>query len=395
MSGTNIRVVDLPDLGTVTDASSFVIDKATTTGRFSALAVKNYCAVATIPEAPSDNTPYGRRNGAWSPVLGDAPSNGLPYARLNAAWSAVVPEAPLTGSIYGRGSSGWTPVLPITGGTISGNLGTTGNVTVGGAVYSQNVLLSAANGYEWNFYVMAGSGDHMQQHRAGWYDQWLSASGMRAWVGPSGTLMTLDGTGNLVTGTSVQATQHWSGTPGQFGFAPGGSGRIFQWQSNFYLDFATSGPTAGTLQYVDTGGPLWVMRASDQFCFNPQSSVGGNGAYLNISDRRAKSNIVPTTKGLAEIIQLQPVEFDRANPATGSQHEIGLIAQDVQPIVPEAVWQAGIPLRDGTGGLDTATPTLALSSETLTALNINAIKELNGLIGGLAARIQTLEGRIV
>ena len=138
MSGTNIRVIDIPDLGAVTDASSFVIDKggSGTTGRFSALAVKAYCATTTLPEAPSNNIPYGRMNGAWTPVLGDAPSNGLPYARLNAAWSSVVPEAPLTGSIYGRGSAGWTPVLPLTGGNISGSIGATGNVAAGGVVYA-------------------------------------------------------------------------------------------------------------------------------------------------------------------------------------------------------------------------------------------------------------------
>ena len=129
--------------------------------------MKAYCATTTLPEAPSNNTPYGRMNGAWTPVLGDAPSNGLPYARLNAAWSSVVPEAPLTGSIYGRGSSGWTPVLPLTGGTINGSISTTGNVSIGGTLYSQNLIMSAANGYEWDFYIQPGTGNHIQAHRAG------------------------------------------------------------------------------------------------------------------------------------------------------------------------------------------------------------------------------------
>ena len=109
MSGTTVRVIDLPDLGAVSDTSSIVADKAGT-GRFSALAIKNYCFTASIPEAPSTNSPYGRMNGAWTPVLPDAPSNGASYARLNAVWAAVPPEAPLTGSVYGRGNAAWTPV---------------------------------------------------------------------------------------------------------------------------------------------------------------------------------------------------------------------------------------------------------------------------------------------
>ena len=205
--------------------------------------------------------------------------------------------------------------------------------------------------------------------------------------------MALDSAGNVAANGHFIGPQFWcsDGAVGDFGFSAGGSGRIFSFMPSFYLDFTMTGGTGGTLQNVVSNGPLWVMRAGDDFCFNPQSSVGGNGPYLNTSDRRAKTNIAPTTKGLAEVLQLQPVEFDRNNAATGAQHEIGFVAQDVQPIVPEAVWTAGIPLRDGSGGLDSADPTLALSESTLTALNVNAIKELNALIVALTDRIAALE----
>jgi len=399
MSGTNIRVIDLPDLGAVTDASSFVIDKATATGRFSALAVKTYCAVTTLPDAPSNNTPYGRMNAAWTPVLSDAPSNNLPYARLNATWSPVVPEAPLTGSIYGRGNSGWTPVLPITGGTISGSLGTTSNMTVGGGLYTQFVLLSATNAYEWQFSVQPGTGHHIQQHRSGWYDLWASDTGIRSWVGPSGVMMSLSGSGLNVTadlnctgslyvpGNITGATAVWQ-TAGTFGFAPGGTGRKFFYSPSYYWEW---NQTTGMLNWISNGTPMWNMRASDGLTFNSVAAVGGVGAYVNSSDRRMKTGIAPTNKGLAEIIQLQPVSFTRSDPTTGAQEEIGFVAQDVQPILPEAVWQMGIPLRDGTGGLDSADPTLAISEATISAISVNAIKELNSIITALTARIAALE----
>lgn len=392
MSGTTIRVIDLPDLGAVTDASSIVADK-TGTGRFSALAIKSYCTTVTLPEAPSNNTPYGRMNGSWTPVLPEAPANNLPYARMNASWSPVVPEAPLTGATYGRLNGTWNPVLPITGGSINGNLSASGQIVAGSGVATSYLALSPANGYEWQFYLQTGTGNHIQQHRAGWYDQWDSSGGARQWVAPSGFIMTLDGGGNLSTAGSVYGSQFWSSSAalGQFGFAAGGSGRIFSFNTSFYLDYAVSGATGGTLQYVVSNGPLWVMRASDDFCFNPQSSVGGNGSYLNISDRRAKRDIRTTTRGLAEILQLVPVSFSRVDPSTGAAEEIGLIAQDVQPIVPEAVWAAAIPLRDGTGGLGSRDPTLALSNDTITAVNINAIKELNALITALTDRVTALE----
>jgi len=376
MSGTNIRVIDLPDLGAVTDASSFVIDKAAATGRFSALALKTYCATTTLPEAPSTNIPYGRMNGAWTPVLGDAPSNSLPYARLNATWSPVVPEAPVTGSIYGRGSAGWTPVLPITGGNISGNLAATGNVTVGGNLYSQVMMLSSAVSYEWSFSVQGGTGHHIQSHRAGWYDAWMADTGTRQWNGPGGLLMSLDGAGNLVAQTGLWQTLN------VFGFAPGGTGRKFFYAPTYYWEWNS---TTGMLNWISNGTPMWNMRASDGLTFNSVAAVGGVGAYVNSSDRRGKTGITPTTRGLAEVLQLQPVAFSRADATTGSQEEIGFVAQDVQSIVPEAVRQMGIPLADGSGGLETAEPTLGLTSETITAILVNAVKELT-------ARIAALEG---
>ena len=396
MSGTDIRVIDLPDLGTVTDASSIVADSTGGTGRFSALAVKAYCAVAGMPEAPSNNTPYGRMNAAWTPVLPEAPTGGVTYGRRSSAWTPVVPEAPLDGAAYGRINGTWTQVLPTTGGAVSGTLSVSGNMSTGAGVFANDYYLSSGIGYAWHFYVQSGPGNHIQQHSAGWYDSWEPAGGARRWVGAAGNQMTLDPSGDLIALGYMNATQFWSNAGGaavgQFGFAAGGSGRVFQFRPNFYLDFSmVAGGTDATLQYVVSNGPLWVMRPSDDFCFNPQSNVGGNGAYLNVSDRRAKSNIVPTSKGLAEVLQLQPVSFDRVNASTGAQQEIGFVAQDVQPIVPEAVWQAGIPLRDGSGGLDSADPTLGLTSETITAINVNAIKELNALIAALTDRIAALE----
>lgn len=349
MSGS-IRIVDLPDLGDVTDASSVVAEKAGS-GRLSALALRTYCIVGTLPEAPVD------------------------------------------GTVYGRANAGWARALAVTGGSINGNLTVNGTTTVTGAAtfssaaYVASLSISPINSYEWSLGT-DGSGNHFQSHRAGWYDLWTSATGLRTWNSPSGLLMSLDGTGNLVTTGTHVAPGFWvTGTSNAFGLSLGGSGRILNLMPSFYLDFATTGPTAGTLQYVDTGGPLWVMRAADQFCFNPQSSVGGNGAYVNTSDARVKTNVTPSDKGLAEVLQLQPVTFTRTNPAT-TGNEIGFIAQDVQPIVPEAVWgNAGLPREDGV-------PLLGLTSETITAINVNAIKELNAKIEALTARLATLEGAV-
>ncbi len=70
-----VRIVDMPDLGLVTDTTSFVGERAGS-GRFSAQAVRDYAIAGIsggsggtgIPEAPTDGSYYGRASGSWQPV---------------------------------------------------------------------------------------------------------------------------------------------------------------------------------------------------------------------------------------------------------------------------------------------------------------------------------------
>ena len=84
---------------------------------------------------------------------------------------------------------------------------------------------------------------------------------------------------------------------------------------------------------------------------NPVSLYQANSKSVNssgvsaISDRRYKNNIRNMGSGLAEILQLQPVRFDykqlnyNESPWDSLMrlNKVGFIAQDVAPIVPEAV----------------------------------------------------------
>jgi hypothetical protein len=204
----------------------------------------------------------------------------------------------------------------------------------------------------------------------------LAVTGDISGVGASSSISV---PGNITGSTAV-----WN-VPNAFGFAPGGLGRKFFFGAAYYWEWNQS---SGQMNWVSNGNVMWNMRASDGLCFNSVAAVGGNGPYLNTSDRRVKTNITPATKGLAEVMQLQPVSFTRdyAGVPADAPEEIGFIAQDVQPIVPEAVWGPGMTTtRDGE-------PVLALSESTLTAISVNAIKELNNLITALTARIAALEG---
>lgn len=379
MSGTNIRVADLPDLGTITDTTIVVADKAGATGKFTALTLKNYVAITTLPEAPSTNSPYGRQNGAWVAVLPEAPSNGISYGRLNGGWSPVLPPAPADGQTYGRVNSSWTQVLPITGGNISGGLSATGNISSGAAVFANQFSLSSANGYEWSFYVQAGTGDHVQQHRAGWSEVWTSTGGIRAWTSPAGNLMLLDGAGNLGAVGSITGDNVYASSDKTFGMYTGGAGKVIQFATSWYFDWNSGN---GTVNWFAGGaGLFWSMRTTDLMCFNALGPVGGNGAYYNPSDERLKEQIQPAAVGLDAILQITPVTFvrKRTGDAPPASPELGFSAQNVQRAIPLAVAERA--RFDGGEGT-----MLGVMSESIVAALVNAVKTLT-------ARVAELEGR--
>jgi hypothetical protein len=179
----------------------------------------------------------------------------------------------------------------------------------------------------------------------------------------------------------------------------GGNGTVYFFGSaaNYYFDW---NQTNGDLFWMIAGSTFMGWRVSDSLIWNARSSVGGYGAYVNLSDRRAKTNIEPSRYGLAELLRLEPVSFDRVPPPPLQQEEgaplvvtrplpreIGLIAQDVQPVIPEAVTVAGMTLSDGKGGLDDEAPSLGLTYDTILMVAINAIKELTARLEAAEAKL--------
>ena len=79
---------------------------------------------------------------------------------------------------------------------------------------------------------------------------------------------------------------------------------------------------------------------------------------------RAKTNIAPSMAGLAEIMRINPIRFRRISNTRPSfiedREEVGFSAQALQRVLPEAVMVCGFELADGTGGLDSDSPSLSI-----------------------------------
>jgi endosialidase-like protein len=142
---------------------------------------------------------------------------------------------------------------------------------------------------------------------------------------------------------------------------------------------AESGANAGSTfqlnRFSDAGASLGnVMSAARATGVVTFAAAIVNGP----SDRTLKENIEPLTGALDKVLALQGKSFNMI----GDNHrQIGLIAQDVEPIVPEVIQLFS------TFDPDTGQPEakMALDYPKFTALLIEAIKTL-------AARIEALEG---
>jgi Chaperone of endosialidase len=155
----------------------------------------------------------------------------------------------------------------------------------------------------------------------------------------------IDGNGAL------RFPQGYNGTGEAYAYSSGVD--VFDWR------------TGGSASYK-----YFSMEATGRFIAR-SGHVAGNGAYENTSDRRVKENIVGAPYGLTEVLSLNPVSFNRIGQ---ERVELGFVAQDVQPVIPEAVSQFD-------------EDHLGLSESMLIPVLVKAIQELSAKVAELEARL--------
>ena len=164
--------------------------------------------------------------------------------------------------------------------------------------------------------------------------------------------------------------------------------RYCQYIAGFCLQLITPAVSGFDWTYVmQRYGATWTQwRGSDMIFYNFLAAIAGTGAYINMSDSRAKQDIADETRGLDVIERLQPKSFLRiptAEEAPEPLREIGFLAEEVRDLLPEAVREIGIPLADGSGTMD-EDPTLGIAESMLLPAVVNATTELAGRVKALA-----------
>lgn len=112
---------------------------------------------------------------------------------------------------------------------------------------------------------------------------------------------------------------------------------------------------------------------------NGTAAKPGGGTWDSFSDSRVKENIKPYLKGLAEIVLVNPVNYEYnglANTTKGTEYT-GVIAQEIKDIFPETVtiYKAKLNEED-----EENTELYNFNSTALTFALINAVKELKAEI---------------
>lgn len=158
------------------------------------------------------------------------------------------------------------------------------------------------------------------------------------------------------------------------------------------VNAAWTGGSAGSFKYLRTNEPATIHMHGDSLFWwgyasgSAVSSAAANfsmSAYLDaasgnmvtrfnlgISDQRVKTNLQPIRDAMTKVRQLVGYTY---NMEGNSQRMPGLLAQDVQKVLPEAV-------------LTTPDGMLALAYGHLAGLLVNALKELDERITALEAR---------
>lgn len=125
--------------------------------------------------------------------------------------------------------------------------------------------------------------------------------------------------------------------------------------------------------YYPSDGTAWVTRlvTGNASWFFSGDGVATGQQWVSTSDIRLKSNIEPITGALDKLKLITGYTYDKKNSLSEDEenvfttHEAGLIAQEVQKVLPEAVVETS------------EDKLLAVNSYAVQALQINAINELN------------------
>jgi len=107
-----------------------------------------------------------------------------------------------------------------------------------------------------------------------------------------------------------------------------------------------------------------------------------------VSDERLKDKVVTIDGALDKVLQLRGVEYTWNNTAKKGKRDLGVIAQEVEKVLPQIVQDTEMPLLDGE-------TYKTVDYEKMTGVLIEAMKEQQTIINRLEEKISDLEKKLI
>jgi hypothetical protein len=164
----------------------------------------------------------------------------------------------------------------------------------------------------------------------------------------SSTRMIIDSSGNVLVNTisaSAKMSVVGGSSLGGYFSSTGANALLGTSSSGYGLYGQQTGTVSGGVIGLDNVSGIFGICGYAGYAFYGNGSIYVNGTIYT-SDARLKENVLPITNSLAKINALNPVSFNwKAKSSRGFASDFGLIAQEVEQIIPECVFEAKSPPR--------------------------------------------------
>lgn len=324
----------------------------------------------------------GNGSGTIATLAGSVDGQLATWNSSLGTWVAQSPPSGAVTSVTGSGSG--ISISPTSGAVVVQNTGVTsfnsrtGAVSLGGADVTNALGYTPYNSSNPSGYITSSA-----------LTNYVTTNTTQTISGDKTFSGTVSLSGYVTTGTSqtITGNKTFNGTVGvnnTMTINTGVGGGIVSTAYNFTTT-SNSIFWTGTEAHILTGG---VMRffcgsSSGGFSFSDVQKVGG-GTFNSYSDRRYKQDITNYNKGLADLKQLNPVNYrytaEFMHSTQPSKPFVGLIAQDVQ----QTAFADSVTL-DSKGYC-------ILDTNQLTYALINAVQELSSQVDALKAEVAALKG---
>jgi len=106
--------------------------------------------------------------------------------------------------------------------------------------------------------------------------------------------------------------------------------------TNHNVQYNDNGNLAGAADFLYSGSKVGINNTVNDLTYNLEvsGSIRASAALLSNSDERLKENIYPIDNALSRLSSIEGVYFDWKK---GGERQVGVIAQQVQKVLPEVV----------------------------------------------------------